>query len=137
MPIASDDNRDRPESKARADAPVPDLPPELWHDLEPEAEDPLTEPPRTAIGPEAEDRERWMRDYIDREQRFRLYFARYIAGLLDHPSTGMKLWRWLIDDFRSERREQARYLDGGPEPGLIPWLRRRLERRRRPGPFRQ
>lgn len=88
------------------------------------------EPPVEPIGREAEDRERWMRDYIDREQRFRLYFAKYIAGLLGHPSRGMKLWRWLIDDFRSERREQAAYFNGGTEAGLLPWIRRRFARSR-------
>ncbi len=83
----------------------------------------------SAAGHEREvEREQWLREYIDREQRFRLYFAQYIAGLLGKPSRAMRLWRWLIDDFRSERREQAGYLEGIDDEGLIPRLRARRRR---------
>lgn len=111
--------------------PPPAVEPEAWDPYPPAEPDPLGDPGPAAVDREVAARELWLRDYIDREQRFRLYFAKYIAGLLDHPSFTMKVWRWLIDDFRSERREQAFYLNGGVEQGLLPWLRRRWRRRGR------
>lgn len=104
--------------------------PDEWHSDHVGKDDPLSEPGIASPDREVADRERWLRDYIDREQRFRLYFSKYIAGLLDNPSRGMRIWRWLIDDFRSERREQAFYLNGGVEPGLLPWVKRRWRRHR-------
>jgi hypothetical protein len=85
----------------------------------------------TAEHAETAERERWLRDYIDREQRFRLFAAKYLVGLLKHPPLWMRVWRWLIDDVRSERRAEAALLLGRPRAGLLPWLRDR--RRRRPG----
>jgi len=84
----------------------------------------------TAERVETAERERWLRDYIDREQRFRLFAAKYLVGLLKHPPLWMRVWRWLIDDVRSERRAEAALLLGRPRAGLLPWLRDR--RRRRP-----
>lgn len=130
MSISSDDSRDRPEPKARVDAAGTDVAPDIWDEYDRPPDDPLTGAAEPLTDREMLDRERWLRGYIDREQRFRLYFAKYIAGLLDHPSRAMRVWRWLIDDFRSERREQAVYLNGGTEMGLLPWFRRRMARRR-------
>ena len=87
-----------------------------------------------ATGPDLEraamfERERWLRDYVDREQRFRLFVAEYLVGLLKHPPLWMRVWRWLIDDSRSERRAEAELLLGRPRAGLLPWLRDRRWRR--------
>ena len=138
MTIA-DDSRDRPKPEGRPDVHGTGSGAEDWDRQGEPFDDPLIEPPerptgREGAGREGVERERWLRGYIDREQRFRLYFARYIAGLLDHPSRVMRLWRWLIDDFRSERRATAMYLSGAEEGGLIPWLRRRRARRRAAAP---
>jgi hypothetical protein len=75
------------------------------------------------------ERERWLRDYVDREQRVRVFVAEYLVGLLKYPPLWMRVWRWLIDDTRSERRVEAEMLQGEPRAGLLPWLRDRRRRR--------
>jgi hypothetical protein len=75
------------------------------------------------------ERERWLRDYVDREQRVRLFVAEYLVGLLKNPPLWMRVWRWLIDDVRSERRAEAELLLGRPRGGLLPWLSDRRRRR--------
>ncbi|MFO1057384.1 MAG: hypothetical protein U1E53_10510 [Dongiaceae bacterium] len=93
--------------------------------------------PQAAAPPDpALERERWLREQLDRAQR------RPAAepGMVVHPTeSGLsRFWRWLIDDLRSERRAAA----PEPDPGaLVPlWQRlraslpqpaRRRRRRRR------
>ena len=148
------DKDDRPVAKGlKADSPIgaagrPDPPNEPKR--EPEASGPAAapwEPPPWVTpvvegkAPDADgadleraamvERELWLRDYVDREQRVRLFVAEYLVGLLKNPPLWMRVWRWLIDDVRSERRAEAEMLTGRPRAGLLPWLRDR--RRRRPG----
>ena len=120
---------DEPEREAEASGPAAapwEPPPWVTPVVDGEAAD--------AAGPDTEraamvERERWLRDYVDREQRFRLFVAKYLVGLLKHPPLWMRVWRWLIDDMRSERRAEAELLLGRPRAGLLPWLRDRRRRR--------
>src|SRR5438876_586706 len=73
-----------------------------------EAVDPSPEtPPMTEAAPPISERERWLRDRFEREHEFTLALMRLLIEGLSGESRAMRLWRWLIDDFRSERRITA------------------------------
>lgn len=56
------------------------------------------------------ERERWLRTQFEREHRVTMSVMRILLGSLHEESRRMRLWRWLIDDVRSEnRREEALY----------------------------
>lgn len=81
-------------------------------------------PPVTAVDPALE-RERWLREQIERAQRRPSpALPADEHGLVLHPSqSGLaRLWRWLIDDFRSARRAAA----APPEDGILMPLWQRL-----------
>jgi len=83
------------------------------------------------------ERERWLREQIDKERELRTELARGLVGALAHEPSLLRFWRWLIDDLRSERREQAALLEDRYEEGLLTrawaWSRSRGKRRRRGG----
>lgn len=123
---------DDPERETDASSPAAapwEPPPWVTPVVEGEAAGEAAASDATAEHAETAERERWLRDYIDREQRFRLFAAKYLVGLLKHPPLWMRVWRWLIDDVRSERRAEAALLLGRPRAGLLPWLRDRRRRR--------
>jgi hypothetical protein len=91
-------------------------------------------------GGAALERERWLRDQLERAQQRAAAPAE--RGVVLHPSeSGLtRFWRWLIDDLRSERRAAS----ATPEAGMLapllrgfaaalprPPRRRRRRRRRR------
>ena len=73
----------------------------------PPPEAPFTTEARLA----ASERERWLRERFEREHEFTLALMRLLVEGLTRESRAMRFWRWLIDDFRSERRITAD-LDG-------------------------
>ena len=81
------------------------------------------------------ERERWLRDQIDKERMLLLLFGRHVVHALAHEPPILRLWRWLIDDLRSARREEAEQLTGRREEGslgrLAIWLRQAWHARRR------
>lgn len=96
-----------------------------------------TELPRAVAEDPALERERWLRDQLDRTQRAPVAEP----GVVLHPSESgpLRFWRWLIDDLRSARRAATVPPDTG---ALVPlWhrfaaslprpARRRRRRRRR------
>jgi hypothetical protein len=118
----------QPAAPPRPDASRPDAP----------RADEAAEPLRAAAEDPALERERWLRDQLDRAQR------RPAAepGVVLHPSESgpLRFWRWLIDDLRSVRRAAT----VPPETGALaplwhrfaaslprPARRRRRRRRRR------
>ena len=65
-------------------------------DLEPR----VTEAAREDLNA-AHERERWLRDHLDRERAENLLLLRYLS--VQREPALMRFWRWLIDDLRSER----------------------------------
>src|SRR5258707_2868424 len=59
--------------------------------------------PTTEVGA-AREREQWFRDRFEREHQVTLAMMRLLLAGLSSQSRPMRFWRWLIDDFRSERR---------------------------------
>src|SRR5262249_3443711 len=74
------------------------------------------------------ERERWLREQIDKERMLLLLFGRHVVHALSHEPPILHLWRWLIDDLRSERREEAEQLSGVHEHGGLTRLAVRLQR---------
>jgi hypothetical protein len=50
------------------------------------------------------EREQWLRDRFEKEHQVTLALMRLLLAGLSGQSRLMRFWRWLIDDFRSERR---------------------------------
>jgi hypothetical protein len=116
---------------------------------QPPAQDPpIAAPAAYAVAPtpgaappfderEALERERWLRDQIDKERMLLLLFGRHVVHALAHEPAILRFWRWLIDDLRSARREEAEQLTGRRPAGSLArlgiWLRYawRSARRRR------
>jgi hypothetical protein len=109
---------------------------------EPAAAAPSSPEPIAAsgAGDAALERERWLRDQLERAQQRNAAPAE--RGVVLHPSeSGLsRFWRWLIDDLRSERRAAAAEPDAGMLAPLLrglaaalprPTRRRRRRRRRR------
>ncbi|WP_207461212.1 hypothetical protein [Azospirillum sp. SYSU D00513] len=75
---------------------------------------------------DALERERWYRGIIERDRELLLALGPVLGTPPSRERAAMRFWRWLIDDFRSERREWAARLDGqlreGLLPALLPWL---------------
>jgi hypothetical protein len=98
-----------------------------------------------AGGPDAvaSERERRLRRQIDRE--LLVWLGRGLLQILAPESTVLRFWRWLIDDLRSERRQQAALLGQPVSEGLLadrgvrlptelnplPWIVRSWRSRRR------
>jgi hypothetical protein len=102
---------------------------------------PASSPPAATAAEDpnaALERERWLRDQIDKERMLLLLFGKHVVHALAHEPPILRFWRWLIDDLRSARREEAELLSGRREAGalgrLTIWLRQawRGSRRRRP-----
>jgi hypothetical protein len=74
------------------------------------------------------ERERWLREQIDKERMLLLLFGRHVVRALEHEAPILRLWRWLIDDLRSERREEAEQVSGVREHGGLTRLAVRLQR---------
>ena len=75
------------------------------------------------------ERERWLREQVDKERMLLLLFGRHVVRALAHEPPILRFWRWLIDDLRSERREEAeRELAGIRESGGLTRLAIRLQR---------
>src|SRR5882672_6667477 len=74
------------------------------------------------------ERERWLRDQIDKERMLLLLFGRHVVRALAHEPPLLRFWRWLIDDLRSARREEAEQLTGRRETGALARLAIRLRR---------
>jgi hypothetical protein len=95
-------------------------------------EDPPPEsvPPVSVAEPRGESEpERWLRSRFEREHEFTLALMRLLLEGLSRESRGMRFWRWLIDDLRSERRLTADLSEpSGRERVLIrrvlAWFRR-------------
>jgi hypothetical protein len=91
------------------------------------------------------ERERWLRRQIDRDRELLIWFGRGLLQMLAPESTVLRFWRWLIDDLRSERRQQAALLGQPVSEGLLadrgvrlptppnplPWIVRSWRSRRR------
>jgi len=57
-----------------------------------------------------------------------LLFGRHVVRALAHEPPILRFWRWLIDDLRSERREEAEQVSGVPSNGGLTRLAVRLQR---------
>lgn len=79
----------------------------------------------------AAERERWLRQHVDKDRELLLMVGRTVVGGLIHEPTVLRFWRWLIDDLRSDRREQAALLTGQRDDGSLPRIWRWLHQRRR------
>ena len=65
----------------------------------------LPEPALTVADIEAaRERERWLRERFEKEHQVTLALMRLLLAGLSSQGRLMRFWRWLIDDFRSERR---------------------------------
>jgi hypothetical protein len=84
--------------------------------------------PRQDGGDAVLERERWLREQIDKERMLLLLFGRHVVRALAHEPPILRFWRWLIDDLRSERREEAEQVSGVREPGGLTRLAARLQR---------
>lgn len=112
-------------SPAPASAPAdpPATPAEAASDSQsPETPMAVEDPPATS------EQERWLRARFEREHEFTLSLMRLLLEGLTSESRGKRFWRWLIDDYRSERRATA---DLGQPPNherrllhrVLAWLR--------------
>lgn len=85
---------------------------------------PVAEPP-VSEAEAALERERWLRAQFEREHQVTMSVMRILLGSVRDQSRGMRFWRWLIDDLRSEqRRQQALYRTDGQIDaafGRRPW----------------
>jgi hypothetical protein len=69
---------------------------------------------------EPEERERWFRERFEKEHEVTLALMRLLLAGLTSQSRPSRFWRWLIDDFRSERRLLAdRHRESNEERILI------------------
>jgi hypothetical protein len=65
----------------------------------------LPEPALTVAELEAaRERERWLRERFEKEHQVTLALMRLLLAGLSGQGRLMRFWRWLIDDFRSEKR---------------------------------
>ena|SRR6516225_201411 len=81
-------------------------------------------PPEPAAGvtkaDDTEAREHWFRERFEKEHEVTLALMRLLLAGLSSQSRRSRFWRWLIDDFRSERRLLAdRYRESSEESILI------------------
>jgi hypothetical protein len=74
------------------------------------------------------ERERWLREQIDKERMLLLLFGRHVVRALAHEAPILRFWRWLIDDLRSAQREEAEQLSGVRHHGGFTRLTVRLRR---------
>lgn len=77
----------------------------------------------------APSRERWLMRQVELDREVMLVMAHALAADARPQSKAMRFWRWLIDDYRSERRA-AKAASGAPE-GLAPAVLSAWNRRRR------
>jgi hypothetical protein len=66
------------------------------------ADPPAAEEPQSAI-----EREHWLRSRFEKEHEVTLALVRLLLAGISHEGRAKRFWRWLIDDFRSERRLAA------------------------------
>src|ERR1700682_1765775 len=52
----------------------------------------------------AREREQWLRERFEKEHQVSLALMRLLLAGLSSQGRLMRFWRWLIDDFRAERR---------------------------------
>src|SRR5437868_1543519 len=60
--------------------------------------------PASPADERAREREQWFRDRFDKERQVTLALMRLLLAGLSSQGRRIRFWRWLIDDFRSERR---------------------------------
>ena len=89
-------------------------------------------PPVTPAEPPISEQERWLRGRFEREHEFTLALTRLLLEGLSGESRAMRFWRWLIDDFRSERRIIADLGQPGDREQMllrrvIAWFRERRQ----------
>jgi len=77
------------------------------------------EPAAAGASEAALERERWLRRQIDRDRELLVSLGRGLLHALEPESPALRFWRWLIDDLRSERREQAAVLGEPVSNGLL------------------
>jgi hypothetical protein len=80
-------------------APAPEPAPADGTAAEANAGPPIAEEPQAAI-----EREHWLRRRFEQEHEVALALMRLLLAGLSHEGRARRFWRWLIDDFRSERR---------------------------------
>lgn len=146
MTIADNGSAEKPPEPAAAAQPVEqaDPPPPPPGEGAAAADPPPADPPPPADEArkvpadlvEAErlsalERERWLREQIEKDHELLLLVGRTVVGGLTQESSMRRFWRWLIDDLRSERREQAALLTGHADEGSLVRAWRWLQARRR------
>jgi hypothetical protein len=86
---------------------------------------------------DTEARERWLRQRFEKEHEVTLALMRLLLAGLSSQSRRSRFWRWLIDDFRSERRLLADGRELNEESVLInrvlAWFREQTFFGSRPG----
>jgi hypothetical protein len=60
-------------------------------------------------------RERWLMEQVERDREIMLAMAQALGGAGRRQSRAMRFWRWLIDDYRSERRATEKQGDSAGE----------------------
>lgn len=65
---------------------------------------------------QAREREYWLRNRLDREREENLLILRYLS--FQQETAPMRFWRWLIDDTRSQRRQERALF--AEYPGQLP-----------------
>ena len=88
----------------------------------------IASPPMAEAPPAVIERERWLRTRFEREHEVALAMMRLLIAGFSRESRAMRFWRWLIDDLRSERREEAEQVSGVREHGGLTRLAVRLQR---------
>src|SRR6516225_3802217 len=80
-------------------------------------------PPEPAAGvnkaDDTEAREHWFRERFEKEHEVTLALMRLLLAGLSSQSRRSRFWRWMIDDFRSERRLLADRRETNEESVLI------------------
>jgi hypothetical protein len=92
--------------------------------VEPASDKLLAEEAQSAL-----ERERWLRKQFEQEHQVLLAMMRLLISGVGTEGRLMRFWRWLIDDYRSERR----MLEAPPSPSegerrlvsrIVAWFRR-------------
>jgi hypothetical protein len=82
----------------------------------------------------AVEREHWLRRRFDKERRVTLAMLQLLIDGVHREHRATRFWRWLIDDFRSERRLMAKDEDPESEAALARIIGARLAEREAEAP---
>jgi hypothetical protein len=103
-----------------APAPNPDPAPPIAAEVNSTAAVPPEPAPDVAKADDTEAREHWFRQRFEKEHEVTLALMRLLLAGLSSQSRRSRFWRWLIDDFRSEKRLLAdRYRESSEESILV------------------